>query len=245
MKNLIKIGLIRLSKNIYYILGCILAVVITCYFVANCPIIQLAKYGKEAVAIVVSGAIVLFFSFFIGLFIGNENEDGILRNKIMAGHTQVRVYLSHYSTLMIAMTGMLICWLLGAALGGAKIGAELLVYLIVALFYNAAYIAIIQALVFRLKKQTAGIVLSVGFFYVLTNGVLMGNFIYMLTMDYPVVNKLVAIIYNLSALGQCFARTPLADPGMGSAMIQIPVSVALIALATAIGTVGLKKRDIM
>lgn len=244
MKNLLKIGFTRLFRNIYFISGCILAVLITCIFLRECPIPQLQHYRSETVAIVLSGAVVLFFSVFVGLFIGNENEDGVLRSKVMAGHTQNEVYMSHYITLLTAMAVMMVCWFAGALAGGAKFGTEMLVYLAVALLYNAAYIAVVQALVFRIRKQVTGIVLTVGLFYLLVNCVLFGNLFYMITAENSFMNSVVVIVYNLSALGQCFARTDLSDPGLGETIIQIPVSLLVAGAALAAGTAGLKKRDI-
>lgn len=244
MKNLVKIGLTRLYKNFFYILGCVLAVVITNWFLVTTPIPQLAHHSKESVAILLSGAILLFFSFFVGLFMGNENEDGILRNKVIAGHTQMEIYISNYITLLVAMLVMLVCWMVGAVLGGVSIGKEILVYSVVAIFYNAAFIAIVQALVFRIKKQVTGIVISMAYFYLLLTSVLFGNLLYMLTAENTLMSTVVVVFYNISALGQCFARTALADPGLANSLIQIPVSVVVIMVATVVGTLGLRKRDI-
>jgi len=100
MKNLVKMGILRLFKNMFYILGCILAFGITVWFLDTRPIPQFAHYSAENVAIILSVVIILFFAMFVGFFIGSENEDGILRNKVMAGHTQLDVYLSHYIVLL-------------------------------------------------------------------------------------------------------------------------------------------------
>lgn len=244
MKDLVRIGLIRLYKNWVYLFGCVLAVAITTWFLQVRPIPQLTHYSAENVAILLSGAIVLFFSFFVGYFIGNEYEDGILRNKVMAGHSQITVYLSHYITLVIAMTVMLACWFVGAMLGGTKISGRLFVYCFVALLYNAAYIAIIQAMVFRLKKQVIGITLSIGFCYFLVTNVLIGNFLFYLVSEQTVLSKVIMIVYNMSALGQCFAKTEMADPGIGATGVQVAVSLVLIAAASFLGTLRLAKRDI-
>lgn len=244
MKNLIKIGLIRLYKNLFYLLGCGLAFIITYWFLTVRPIPQLASYSADNVAILLSGAIVVFFSMFIGLFMGSENEDGILRNKVMAGHTQLEAYFSHYITLLAALTGMMICWFLGAVAGGTVVTSDVAIYCLVAFLYNAAYIAVVEAIVFRLKKHVNGIIIPLGLAYFLLTCVLLGNFAYYMLSEQPALARLVAIVYNLSPLGQCFARTELADPGLGTTGMQVSISLVITALALLIGTLRLKKRDI-
>lgn len=246
MKNLVKIGLIRLYKHWFYIVGCILAFVITVWFLETRPIPQLAHHSAESVAILLSGAIIVYFSMFIGIFMGSEAEDGILRNKVMAGHTQLEVYVSHYVTFLLALIGMLVCWFLGAMVGGTQVTADFIEYTCIAFLYNAAYIAIIQAIVFRMKKMVSGVVLGLGIFYFLAANVLISNYIYMVLSDMgqPIMVTLFSVIYNMSAVGQCFARTALADPGLGTTGVQVSVSLGLIVLASLLGTLKLKKRDI-
>lgn len=244
MKDLIKIGLVRLSKNIYYIAGCVLAVAVTYWILATRPIPQFVNHEAGNIAIFVSAAIILYFSIFCGLFCGNENEDGILRNKVMVGHSQLEVYFSNYITLVIAAIGMMICWLIGAIAGGAALNSKLLEYLFIAFLYNAAYIAIIQAIVFRAKKQVTGVVISFGVFYMLMNAVLMGNFFYMITDGNAALQRIVMVLYNMSAIGQCFARTDFTDPGLADGFVQVAASILVFTVATFLGTLGLKKRDI-
>lgn len=244
MKNLVKIGLVRLSKNVFYILGCVLAFAITYWVLVVRPIPQLVNHSTTDVAILTSAAIVLFFSVFSGLFLGNENEDGILRNKVIAGHTQLEVYFSNYIVLAIAVIGMMICWLLGAIAGGAVVDSRLLIYFFIAVIYNLAYISVIQAIVFRAKKQVTGVMISFAWFYILMTTVLMGNFAYMVTEGQEVAQKIVILIYNMSAVGQCFARTDFSDPGLANGFVQLATSVVVFALATFFGTLRLKKRDI-
>lgn len=246
MNNLIKIGLIRLYKYWFYIIGCILAFVITYWFLVTRPIPQLADEAPQSVANFLCGAIVAYFSLFIGIFMGSESEDGILRNKVMAGHTLLEVYVSHYITFLIALLGMLLCWFAGAVAGGTKVTADFIGCVFVAFLYNAAYIAVIQAITFRMKKTVTGVVCGLGIFYLLVTSVLMGNYVYMVLSETgrSVATTIFSVIYNMSALGQCFARSSLADPELGSLAVQIPTSVVLIGLAFFAGTLKLKKREI-
>lgn len=244
MKNLVKIGLNRLTKSIVYIIGCILAFVITNRFIVACPIPQLAKYDPNSLAILVSGAITIYFSFFVGFFIGNDNEDGILRNKVMVGHSQLSIYFANYITFIVSLAVMMVFWIAGALVSGSKLDSSLLTYIAVSFFANAAFIALVQSIVFRAKKMIIGIVISMGIAYAFVGSVLMGNFFYMITDGQASLQKLVIVIYNISALGQCFARTSMSDPGLAITPVQLGVSLALIIAASFIGTLGLKKRDI-
>lgn len=244
MKDLVKIGLVRLAKNYYYIGGCILAFAITYWAMTVRPIPQLMSHDATDVAIFISAAIILFFSIFIGLFCGNENEDGILRNKVIVGHTQHEAYFANYLTLVLAAIGMMICWLVGAFASGVPFSFRLLVYFFIAVLYNSAYIAVIYAIVFRTKRQAVGIMISIGWFYMLLTAVLMGNFFYMITEGKEVFQRIIIMAYNMSAVGQCFARTDFVDPGLANPFVQISMSLLVFAIATFCGTLGLKKRDV-
>lgn len=243
MKNLVKIGLTRLYKKKFYIVGCVLAFAITLWFLKAGPIPQLVKYSADTVALLLSAAITLYFSLFTGLFMGNETEDGILRNKVMAGHSQVTVYLSHYVTLLIAMVGMFVCWLLGAIAGGTVITSKVLLNICIVLLANAGYIAVVLAICFRIKKQVVGIIIGICIFYILVTTVLVNNYVYMISCGTP-AEKLMTVVYNISAVGQCFAVSDFVDEGLRVPLLQLLVSVTVALLATLAGTCKLAKRNI-
>ena len=137
MKNLVKIGVTRLYKNIFFIVCCVLAFLITEWFVSVGPIPQLAKYGAATNAIVVSAGIIFFFALFTGMFFGGERESGILRNQVMAGYSQKEIFFGRYITLLIALAVMNLFWILGAVVGGTKIDAQMLKYIGIEFLYNA------------------------------------------------------------------------------------------------------------
>ena len=158
--------------------------------------------------------------------------------------SQLDVYFSNYITFLVALVGIMIFWFAGSVAGGAAISSELMLYMVIAFLYNAAFIAIVQAIVFRLKKQVVGISISMGLFYFFVVSVLMGNFFYMITDTNKALQNIVIVVYNVSALGQCFARSGLADQGLANTGVQISASIIIFILATFIGTLKLKKRDI-
>ena len=245
MKNLVKIGVTRLYKNIFFIVGCVLAFLITEWFVSVGPIPQLAKYGAATNAIVVSAGIIFFFALFTGMFFGGERESGILRNQVMAGYSQKEIFFGRYITLLIALAVMNLSWILGAVVGGTKIDAGMLEYICIEFLYNAAAIAIILAICSRAKKQTNGIVISLGIAYLCVTGCLIGNYIYSITCDISkTVSMIVAYIYNLSPVGQCFARSGIADEGIDALWIQLLASLTVLVLGFFFGTFKVSKSDV-
>ena len=245
MKNLVKIGVIRLYKNIFYIVCCVLAFLITEWFISVGPVPQLAKYGATTNAIVVSAGIIFFFALFTGMFFGGERESGILRNQVMAGYSQNKIFFARYITLLIALAVMNLFWILGAVVGGAKLEAEMLRYIGIEFLYNAAAIAVILAICSRTKKQINGIVISLGIAYLCVTGVLVGNYIYSITADVSgTVSTIVAYIYNLSPVGQCFARSGIGDEGIQTLWVQLLASLTVLVLGFFFGTFKVSKSDV-
>jgi len=244
MKDLVKIDLYRLGRHKLYWAGCLLALGFTAWFLLVRPIPQLEKYEAEKVAILLNAGISFYFSFFVGLFLGSEWADGILRNKVMAGHSQKAVLGGHYLSLLAALGGMTLSWLLGALAGGVALSGSLLFFCLKSLMFNAAFIAVLQAICFRLRKQSQGIIFTGTIFYMTFVGTLAGNLLYSISMGRPVLHKIVALLYNTSAIGQCFAGSGLADEGLNNPLLQIPVSLLLMAGALLLGSLGLNKRSI-
>lgn len=244
MKKLIKMDFLRLQKSALLLVCDILAMIITWWFVKNKPIPQLADEDINTLAILASAGITFFFSIFTGILFGSEREEGILRNKIMAGHSQKEIFFSQYIVLLVAMGEMTCFWFIGALAGGARIDGQFFLYVVVSLVFNSAFIALVQAICFRAKKQVTGVVVSLAVFYFFSFGILIENFLYMITEGNPVPQFIIAVIYNISAVGQCFARTTLADPGLANTVLQLVVSLAVMGVALFAGTVNIAKRDV-
>lgn len=58
-----------------------------------------------------------FFAIIISLYLGREYGDGTLRNKIIAGHTRVDVYLANLFTSFLISASFLGVWLIGGLSG--------------------------------------------------------------------------------------------------------------------------------
>ena len=208
------------------------------------PIPQLAKHEPETVAILLCTAISFFFSFFVGLFIGSERSDGLLRNKVMAGHSQKRIFLAHYLTLFTAVLVMQLCWLLGALAAGAALQGRLIRFFCIALLLHAAYIALLLAICFRLKKNA--LPLSLGLYFILFTVMEAAAILYRYSISEgaPALGRAMAILYNISPIGQCVARCSFVYPDLSRAPLQISVSLAVLGLALFAGTLRLNKRNI-
>ena len=125
MFNIYKGNLVRLVKNFLFVLGCILALVITYLITSGKFPLDFLKTGKpEDNMFFASAAMVLYYSFFTTIFVTAEYHDGIIRNRIIAGFSQGNVYvaslLAQYSAVLI----MFAVYMLGGLLGGAKFDAH-------------------------------------------------------------------------------------------------------------------------
>ena len=59
----------------------------------------------------------LLYAAFISLFVGTEFSDGTVRNKLVVGHSRRNVYISNLLTNYLAITGLVIAWLIGGMAG--------------------------------------------------------------------------------------------------------------------------------
>lgn len=90
----------------------------------------------------------MVFSIYISLFLGAEIGDGVLRNKLIVGHTRTQVYLANFLTCFLACLGFLAVWLLAGLPGVSLIGpfdmgwTGYFVYVCLAVCVTAAFTAI-------------------------------------------------------------------------------------------------------
>lgn len=244
MIKLIRANMIRLFSNILYTGGLVIAFCVTFYFAKRNPIQVMDGWDSVKSMVLVSAATILFFSAFTGIYIGAEYTHGAIRNKIIAGHSQLKIYISDYISLLIGVFVMLAAWFAGGMAAGCKPGSRLLVYALVALFYNSAYIGIMMAISFRMKNQVKSVLLGMTVFYILTNSLLVGNFILM-TLAGTSYYKIMRLVYNANMFGQCFVHAGLSEensnPGIG---IQLLLSVIIMSVAFAMGTIRINKRNV-
>lgn len=90
----------------------------------------------------------MVFSIYISLFLGAEIGDGVLRNKLIVGHTRVQVYLANFLTCFLACLCFLTVWLLAGLPGLRMIGPfdmgwnGYVVYVCLAVCVTAAFTAV-------------------------------------------------------------------------------------------------------
>ncbi len=245
MFNIYKGNLLRLVKNFLFVLGCILALVITfCITSGRFPLEFLQNGKPEDRMFFASAAMVLYYSFFTTIFVTAEYHDGIIRNRIIAGFSQTDVYvasaLSQYSAVLI----MFAVYMLGGLLGGAKYDAALLSRLGIFLLSLLGYVTVTNAVAFRVKNVIFSTIITMMLFYASFNAVMFGNAILNFILDekYLEIGK---AVYNIHALGQWFTLTPFSfnftNPGTG---VLLALSGGVIIIAFVLPIIGLKKREL-
>ena len=244
MKNLYKATMYRIFKNIYFIGGCVIALVVTLAVTGGFYTFPfLMEKPEELRMIFVGAAMVLFFSMFPPLFINPDYIDGCIRNRIIAGYSQKQVYISHVLAQLSAMTIMFLCYLIGGIIGGASLNASSLVAVIVLFVAVMSYTVLTATAAFRLKKLIASMLTTMLLFNLCFNMVLFGNAILSALKD--TAFKIGSVLYNVNALGQWFCLTGFVDDGVNpGAGIQILLSLIVIAAALIWGLSGLDKRDL-
>ena len=245
MFNIYKGNLIRLVKNYLFIGGCILALGITFLIAAGkFPLDFLQNGLPQDRMFFASVAMVLYFSFFSTIFISVEYHDGIIRNRVITGFSQTKVYaaslLAQYSAVLI----MTACYLLGGLLGGVKFNADLWTKIGIFILSLIGYVTVTNAIAFRVKKVVLSTILTMMLFNMCFNCVMFGNAI-LSFMENETALKIGKIIYNIHSLGQWFSLTPFSfdftNPGFG---VMVALSVGVIVIASTLPMIGLKKREL-
>jgi len=245
MFNIYKGNLIRLVKNFLFVLGCILALVITYFItVGKFPLEFLQNGTPEDRMFFASAAMVLYYSFFTTIFVTAEYHDGIIRNRIIAGFSQTGVYvaslLAQYSAVLI----MYAVYMLGGLLGGAKFDAALLSKLGIFLLSLIGYVTVTNAVAFRVKNVIFSTIITMMLFYASFNAVMFGNAILNFILDEKYL-ELGKAVYNVHSLGQWFTLTPFSynftNPGTG---VLLALSVGVIIIAFLLPIIGLKRREL-
>ena len=245
MFNIYKGNLIRLVKNFLFIGGCILAFAITFTIASGrFPIDFLQAGTPEDRTFFASAAMVLYFSFFTTIFVSVEYQDGIIRNRIISGFSQIEIYVASLFAQYSAVIIMYAAYLLGGVLGGARFNLHFLKLLGIFLLSLLAYVTVTNAIAFRIKKVVFSTILTMMLFNACFNMVMFGNAI-LNFMENETALKIGKIIYNIHSLGQWFSMTPFSldytNPGYG---VMIVLSCLVIIPAFSLPLIGLKKREL-
>ncbi|MCI8602276.1 MAG: ABC transporter permease subunit [Oscillospiraceae bacterium] len=110
---------------------------------------------------------------FTGLFLAPEYADGVIRNKLVIGHSRTGVYLANLTVSFTATLIMLAVWLLGTlgavyARGGFSIGTnQVLLLIFLSILFTAAFTAIFTMIAMLCPSKSMTAVASVMTFLVL------------------------------------------------------------------------------
>lgn len=246
MKNIYISGIYRILKNMIFIIGCILAFIITLVFTANLTNMtgRFERIGCEGRMIFIYIATMAFYTVFVPLYTNEEYRDGTIRNKLIAGFSQKQVYigilLSHITSLFM----MTVCYFLAGVIGGAGISLKLLVTVGILFFAMCGYVSVMELVAMRVRKTVlvaifAFLILNIGY-----NVVMIGNFFlaFILKGTALTIGK---IVYNTSVFGQWLIHVGFADPGSNPGNLnQVIISLSIVFITVFLGCLGLNKRDL-
>lgn len=109
----------------------------------------------------------LFCAVFISLFLGTEYSDGVIRNKLVVGHSRRSIYLADLAACFGVSLLFMAAWLAGGLAGLPFLGpwklnaAALAVCLLVIVLVLAAFTAIFTWVATAFTSKAAGAVLSI------------------------------------------------------------------------------------
>ncbi|WP_394970145.1 ABC transporter permease subunit [Candidatus Allofournierella merdipullorum] len=115
-----------------------------------------------ALATFLGGLYAVFFS----LFLSAEFSDGTVRNKLVVGHSRIRIYLADYLICLAACLVFAAVWLLGGLPGLLWMGpfsmglAEFFAYLLVIIGFTAAFAALFALVNLLPANKAVTVVLS-------------------------------------------------------------------------------------
>lgn len=150
MHKLLSAGFARLKKDYVFWICMVTMLVMTIYHVMS--------KSEEAIILIEKGTmhyldnyyfdmgpfIGVFCAIFICLFIGTEYSDGVIRNKLIVGHTRTQVYISNFIISIVACECFVMMWVIGGLVAIPKLGFWQIgydgfaLYVLLSLLYTAA-----------------------------------------------------------------------------------------------------------
>lgn len=109
----------------------------------------------------------IVFAVFTSLFLGTEYSDGVIRNKIISGHTRANIYISNLIATFAASVCLLIASLTGGlagipTFGWLKMGSgQLALYLAICVLLTASLSAIFTFIGMLISNKAASAVISI------------------------------------------------------------------------------------
>lgn len=162
MNKLLSANFARLVKNKVFQGGMIL---MTCFAVYTC-VNQYVEIGRKIalddIAFIYTIFICILSAVFSSLFLGTEYSEGTLRNKVVVGHTRVKIYLSGLLTCIAAAIFMCLAYIATVTVVGTflfgfyKEPVKILLYILCSFCMAASFTSLIVMVAF-LYQNKAGV----------------------------------------------------------------------------------------
>ncbi|MBQ6889295.1 MAG: ABC transporter permease subunit [Lachnospiraceae bacterium] len=249
MKKLLSANYIRLmkSKSLWFYTAAMFGITIWYICIgADTMAIHPAEADAMDYTTFIVGMIPAFLTLFTGFFVGTEYSNKTIRNKLSVGHTRKEVYLSYLFTLYTAMGILFAAWLLGTISAFGVVGAELegirfLKIAIAAIFFSAAYAALLLMISITFQSKALAVILEIEFARVSLMIPLMGVVI---IENMGMGTKLITFIINCFPMGQWMLSTRLLPVAPMPVSVQLLLSVLLIVSIVLVSIKILKEKEL-
>lgn len=211
------------------------------------------------------------FAAFISIFLGKDYSEGIIRNKIIAGHKRENVYLSNFavclSGALTIYTVFIIIGLLGIPLLGKWQGGtgNLITYILVGAFACVVFVSVLTMLSMLLTNVPISVVLSIAIMFAM---MLLSSIIYNALLEPEFTREIISMSMDSVEYGpeipnpdyiSGFKRELyvflgeflpsgqailMANGEISAPMMNITYSAVLSALVNSIGIILFKKKDL-
>lgn len=245
MKNIYKTNMRKLIKSKLYIAGLLIAVIVTLMFTGDMMGFGgiFDMMGPAGRMHFIGAAIIAFFTIYTPLFVCEEYSEGSIKNKLIAGFTQKEIFGAGLLTQLSALVVMWFVYIIAGLIGGARPEGHGIGIYLITLVAMTGYVALVYSVSFRLSKPVRSAIVSFIILNVCFNMVTFGNLL--IAFSEGMTLKIAAIIYNISALGQWFVYTGLADDAANpGAVLQIFVSLVIVILSVLFGISKINTRDL-
>ena len=165
MRNLLRANSYRLRRS-----RSLLLCMVGAFAVAVCFLLKLSngdEHTLDGLFLQTLPFLPIAYAVFVSLFLGVEYQEGLLRNKLIAGHSRVRVYLTSFTAALTGCLAILAAWALSAVVGTACFGwfrasaAELLVQTGTIILLTAAVAAILTMTAMLIPNRAVSAVVSI------------------------------------------------------------------------------------
>lgn len=104
MIRLLKAGLFRLKKEVLFWIFIFLTIGLAGYGLIKCSSVESVSFDNVVNEFIMY--IGLFIAIFVSIFVGKEQSQGIIRNKIIVGHSRLSIFVSN---LIISIAVSILC----------------------------------------------------------------------------------------------------------------------------------------